>query len=98
VFIGAAVATLLAFGFVSVVVFYYASREIRIDLSAFFVLKSLVASLAVALLILTLHPTSIFGVVLAIVLGAGIYVILLWLLKGLTSGEIAFFWKLLRLK
>jgi O-antigen/teichoic acid export membrane protein len=95
-FMGAAVATLFAFGFVSAVVFYYANRQIRIEISVFFVLKSLVASLAIAFLILTLHPTSISYVVFVIVLGAAIYTVLLWLLRGLTSEEISFFWRLLR--
>lgn len=95
-FMGAAVATLFTFAFVSTIVFYYARREIHIDLSARFVLKSLVASLVVALVILILHPTSIFHVVFVIVLSAGIYATLLWLLKGLTSDEITFFMRLLR--
>ncbi len=95
-FMGAAVATLFAFGFVSAVVFYYANRQIRIEISVFFVLKSLVASLAITFLILTLHPTSISYVVFVIVLGAAIYTALLWLLRGLTSEEISFFWRLLR--
>jgi hypothetical protein len=67
-----------------------------VNISAQFALKSGAASLAMSLVIIAVKPQGLLPVVLVTAIGAGIYVILLWVLKGMSYEELAFFKNLLR--
>jgi len=94
--IGAAIATLFAFACVFVLVAYYARSYIRVGTNAQFALKSIVASLAMSLVVVAVKPQGLLPVVLIVALCACIYVMLLWVLKGIGDEEVAFFKNLLR--
>ncbi len=95
-FVGAAIATLFAFACVFALVAYYARQYIRVGVSTQFALKSGAASLAMSLVIIAVKPEGLLPVVLVTALGACIYVVLLWVLKGISYEELVFFKSLLR--
>jgi O-antigen/teichoic acid export membrane protein len=88
--IGGAVATLISFSFAFIAASYYAKKSIKISFHFNFVVKSLVASLAMSLMLLTLRPDGATGLALSIAIGALIYFIVLFVLKGFTDEEISF--------
>ncbi len=95
-FVGAAIATLFAFACVFALVAYYARQYIRVGVTTQFALKSGAASLAMALVIIAVKPQGLLPVVLVTALGACVYVVLLWVLKGIGYEELVFFKSLLR--
>jgi O-antigen/teichoic acid export membrane protein len=94
--IGAAIATLFAFACVFALVAYYARQYVRGGVSIRFALKSGAASLAMSFVIIALNPQGLLPIVLVAALCACIYVILLWILKGIGYEELIFFKNLLR--
>ena len=88
--IGGGIATMVSFGFALIVTSYYANKSIKFYFSLKFVAKSLVASLAMSLLLLILMPEGAIGLALSVAVCALIYFIALFVLKGFTVEEIDF--------
>ncbi len=96
--IGGAIATLVSFAFTFITIIYYANKSIKISFSLNFVAKSLVASLAMSLLLLILVPEGAAGLALSVAASALIYFVVLFALKGFTINEIDFIKKMLNNK
>ena len=88
--LGAALATLLAFLFVLASTAYYALGLFSVSFDYRFILKCLFASLVMSLMIVFLSPKGLLEILGAIAVCAGIYFLVLWLLKGVDCDEVAF--------
>jgi O-antigen/teichoic acid export membrane protein len=96
--LGAAISTLIAFAYILISALFYSSKYLTIKLNFIFVLKSILASLAMTAVVLFINPTGLFKTLVSVLLGIFIYGLFLLLIKGLTKKEINFFLLLLRLK
>jgi len=89
--VGAAIATLIAYGVLSILTLLVSRRYLRFDLSITFTLKVILASTIMTLCIWFINPESITLVIISIFAGVLIYSGGLLLVKGLSKSEIAFF-------
>jgi len=89
--IGAAVATLVSYGILGVITVLVSSRYLKFDINIVFMIKSVSASAIMSLIIWWLNPAGIGMIVLAVLLGIIIYLVTLFLLKGISRYEIKLF-------
>jgi O-antigen/teichoic acid export membrane protein len=92
--LGAAIATLFTYIFMSLVVFYESRKVIRFNLNILFILKSIFASFVMSGVLSYLPVSSTMSLISNVVLGAAIYFGVLLLMQGLSKNEITFLWKL----
>jgi O-antigen/teichoic acid export membrane protein len=95
--LGAAITTLIAFTFALILITHYSFKYLTFDIEFGFILKSIVASIIMSLVILKWSPVGILSVLIIIVLCAGIYFCILFLLKGFKKEEFKFFRELLKI-
>ena len=86
--VGAAVSTLVTF-LILLIVSSLKSRELSFDIDWRFIIKSVIASLAMGGAVFSLHPQGVGGLVIAIAIGAAVYFVVLILLRGFTRSEYA---------
>ena len=87
---GAAITTLIAYTFSSLVTWYYSFKELKFKIEWQFIFKSILASILMTLLITWLNPMGLFKTMFAVVLGVLIYLILIFLLKCFNKKEMDF--------
>jgi len=88
--LGAAITTLLAFVFAFILTSFYSFKYFKFDIDFSFILKSILASIAMSLVIIKWNPTGVLNVLFVIGICAGVYAAILFLLKGITKEEIRF--------
>ena len=88
---GAAITTLIAYGLALGLTTYYGFKEFRFPIDWRFVIKSLVASGAMAAALWAIAPEGTSATILTAVAGAAIYGGILLLLKSFTKEEFKFF-------
>jgi len=88
--LGAAISTLLAYILAFGLTCYYSFREFRFEIDWQFILKSIFASILMALFIFWFRPLGFSKTIIAIILGTLIYGILIFLFKGFDKKEIEF--------
>lgn len=88
--LGAAVTTLLAYILILGVTSYFSSKELQFEINWKFIMKSVLASLVMVLAIIWFSPTGLSEIIMAIILGALLYGILIFLLRGVSKTEIEF--------
>ena len=88
--LGAAIATLISFAIASVITVRVAFRYLRFEIGLTFIIKSIVASVIMALILWQLNPIGTLNVLISIGVGAAIYFIILILLKGIKREEVGF--------
>ncbi|MDM7998536.1 MAG: oligosaccharide flippase family protein [Dehalococcoidia bacterium] len=89
--VGAAVATVVAYGVLGLMTLTVTRRFLKFDLSLPFMAKSIASSGVMALCIWLLDPRSLWPVLGCVVLGAVVYFVVLISLRGLSKAEINFF-------
>jgi len=89
--LGAAVATLIAYGVLGMLTLMITRKYLKFDLSIPFMLKSAFSSAIMTLCIWLINPESIALVIASIFAGILIYFGILLLLKGLSKEEITLF-------
>lgn len=89
--VGAAMATLIAYGVLGILTLLVSRKYLKFDLSMPFVLKSTLASAIMTLCVWLINPGSITLVIVSIFAGALIYFGGLLLIKGLSKSEVVFF-------
>ena len=94
--IAAAISTLIAYGFAFAVSLFYSVKYIKITFNFGFILKSLLASILMSSVIISIHHKTVVGILITIALSAIVYMIILILLKGISTKELKFFKKLIR--
>lgn len=88
--LGAAISTLAAYFCALILMYYFSFKEFHFKIEWYFILKTLMASVFMALPILWLDLSGLLGLILEILLGAVIYLILIMALKGIDKKEINF--------
>ena len=89
--LGAAITTLLAYSLAFILTWYYSFREFQFDIDWKFISKSVFASILMTMLIVWFAPMGLLKTIIAIILGALVYGILILLFKGFNKNEIKFF-------
>lgn len=92
--IAAAITTLLAFAVAIGWVYYVSFKYLRFNIDWVSILKSLVASAVMSGVVLLFDPTRLLDLLFAIVAGALVYFIAIYLLRGISQQEMLFFKKL----
>ena len=93
---GAAITTLFAFMFSFAITAYYSLKASKFDLKIPFFLKSIFASIIMSLVIVEVHPTDLFNILITICICAIVYFVVLFLLKGFEKEEFEFFKGIIR--
>jgi O-antigen/teichoic acid export membrane protein len=94
--IGAALTTFLAFLLAFALTAVYSLRQFKFDVNAGFVFKSVCASIGISVLLLLWNPSGLASVLLSVSLAAGIYLGILFVLKGFSIQEIKFFYNIFK--
>ncbi len=94
--IGAAIATLIAYGVLGMLTLMLTRRYLKFDLSIPFMLKSVSSSVIMTLCIWLISPQSLVSVITSILASVLIYFGVLLLTKGLSKEELAFFTNFLK--
>lgn len=94
--LGAAITTLLAYSLSLVLTWHYSFKELQFEIDWKFIIKSIFASALMTSFILLFAPVGLLKTSIAIILGALLYGILIFLFKGFNIKEIAFFSKLFK--
>jgi len=89
--LGAAVATLIAYGVLGILTLMVTRRYLKFNLSLPFMAKSIFSSGIMALCIWLISPQSIAMLIISIFVGVAVYFSVLLLIKGLSKEELAFF-------
>jgi O-antigen/teichoic acid export membrane protein len=93
--IAAAITTLLSYTIITILTWYVSFKHLKFGLNPVFVLKSITASIIMALIIFYINPQDILGIILSVGTGALVYFILVILFKGLSVDELKEFKKFL---
>ncbi|MCD6528170.1 flippase [bacterium] len=88
--LGAGLTTLFAYTLAFLLTWCYSFREFQFEIDWRFILRSVLASVLMILFILWFSPVGLLKTIIAIILGALIYEILMFLFKGLSKKEIEF--------
>ena len=90
--VGAAVATVISQGVYLMILLYYAKRDYNIHLQFGFLVKPFIASVIMAIVLFAINSffaaVPIFMVIIEIFLGAGIYFLIIFLIKGLGKEDL----------
>lgn len=88
--LGAAITTLIAYTGALVISWLVASKNIKFEIDWFFILKCLIASTFMALIVLKFKSVGLLSVISMILLGTTIYIVLMFIFKGIGQKEINF--------
>ncbi len=94
--VAAAVTTLVCYTIVAGMTVSVSAKHLRFSVEWTFILKSIVASLVMALIVWKLSPAGMVNILWVAAVGATIYFIILFLMKGFSFNEIRFFRQLIR--
>lgn len=94
--LGAALTTLVAYILAIILTWYYTSREFTFPIDWQAIIKSISASLLMAGFIIWFNPFGILQTMIAIVAGAILYLVLLFLFRGIKQKELEIFLTFLR--
>ena len=89
--IGIAVTTLLIYLFAFLITSYYSFKYIRCNFYFGFIAKVTIAATIMAVFLFLTNPFGALNVVLGGLISFSLYLLILWLLKGIKTGEIKFF-------
>ncbi|MBI4101519.1 MAG: polysaccharide biosynthesis C-terminal domain-containing protein [Candidatus Nealsonbacteria bacterium] len=89
--LGAAITTLLAYALAFFLTWYFSFKELKFQIDSKFILKSVLASVLMTILLGQLNPHGFSEIILAVVLGALLYGILIFFFKGIDKKELDFF-------
>ena len=89
--VGAAITTLIAYSLIAVIIIFSSLKYFTFDTDWLFLLKSISASILMSIAILLVNPIQTLDVLVWVGIGAGMYVCVLFLLRGFPKEEIRFF-------
>ena len=95
--IAAAVTTLISYAILGLTMYYYSRKYMKFNINLNFILKSIFASTAMALVVYIFSPVSIIDIFLAIGISVIVYFGLIFLLKGFKKEELKIFSQVLKL-
>jgi O-antigen/teichoic acid export membrane protein len=88
--LGAAIATLISFAIASAITVRMSFKYLKFEIDWSFIIKSIIAAVIMSLIIWKLNPIGTLNVLVSIGVGAGIYFLILVLLKGIEREEVGF--------
>jgi O-antigen/teichoic acid export membrane protein len=88
--LGAAITTLIAFTVVLILITYYSFKLFKFDIDLTFILKSTVSSVLMSTIIIVLSPEGLSNVLYTIGICILVYILVLFLLKGLNKQDLKF--------
>lgn len=88
--LGAAIATLISCAIASGITVRLSFRYLRFEIGLTFIIKSIIASVIMALILWQLNPIGTLNVLVSIGVGAVVYFVILVLLKGIEREEVGF--------
>ena len=94
--LGAAVATLIAYGVLGILTVMITRKYFKFNLSIPFIFKSIFSSTIMVVCIRLINPVSIISVLISILLGILVYFSVLLIVRGLNKTETSFFINFLR--
>jgi O-antigen/teichoic acid export membrane protein len=89
--IGAAAVTLFAYIIAFGLTFYYTNKYFEFRLNLNFIFKSVFSSIIMSILIIRINPISLLNIILTVFIAFVIYMVTLFLLKGIKTDELKFF-------
>ena len=89
--VGAAATTLFAYAIVAIVMYFESLKYLSFKVDFIFIIKSILASLVMAIIVFIINPGGIVKILLTVALGGLIYFIILFLLNGFNKQEIKIF-------
>ena len=95
--IGAAITTFIAYVSLLILTWYYSFKEFQFEIDWKFILKSIFASVLMTLFIFCFNPIGLFKTITAIIVGALLYGILIFLFKGFSKKEVEFLKEFLKI-
>lgn len=87
---GAAIATLVSYILMVIIVFFMSFRTITFDLNYIFITKCIAASSVMAGIMLAINANTVSNLLMAMIIGIVIYFFVLILLRGLGTNELRF--------
>jgi len=94
--IAAAITTLIAYAFTLILTLFYSRKYIKFKFEYLFAFKSIIASIVMSALILFMDPVTINEILITILISAVVYMLFLFISKGISRKEIDFFKKLIK--
>lgn len=95
---GAAFTTLIAYLCALITGIHYSIKELKFSIDWIFIFKSLLASIIMSIVIWRIDPQTNISTIMVVLLGALVYVSILFLSKGFKKTEIDFFQTIVRQK
>lgn len=89
--IGIAITTSLVYLFAMLITIYYSFKFIRCSFYFGFLTKTIVSSLSISVILYIIQPTGPLNIILSILGSFGLYLLILWSLKGIRMAEIILF-------
>jgi len=94
--IGIAITTLIIYLAAFLVTSYYSFRYIRCNFYFGFLTKVMIAAVVMAVFLYIIYPFGALNIILTGSTSFGLYILVLWLFKGIKTGEIKFFIGIMR--
>jgi len=95
--IAAAASTLIAYGLVAIITYWKVSSYMKFNVNFLFIIKSIIASSLMALAIYVFNPLGIKEILLSIIVGAIMYFVMIFSLKGFEKKELEVISQILKL-
>jgi O-antigen/teichoic acid export membrane protein len=86
--LGAAATTLLAYLIAFILTLSYSIKIFKFDFDLPFIFKSVISSVLMSIIILLIHPEGILNILITIILSSIIYILFLFIMKGIDKKEI----------
>jgi len=95
--VAAAITTFLAYLLLGGMYFYDSRKYLKFDINLPFIIKSILSSIVMVIAVYVLNPLGIMKILLSVGVGAIVYFLILFLLKGISKKEFNIFTRLLKL-
>ena len=93
--LGAAAITLVAYLIAFVLTLLYSAKQFKFEFDLIFILKSIVASVVMAGIIIWMNPSGILNIIITVIISTVVYFVVLLILKGINREEFEFIRQLL---
>jgi O-antigen/teichoic acid export membrane protein len=93
--IGAAISALIAFIALALLSLHLSFKYMKFNFNLIFIVKCIFSAIVMAIAVYEIHPKSTLSLFVSIMFGAIVYLLLIFILKGLNENELHFFRQLI---
>jgi O-antigen/teichoic acid export membrane protein len=86
--VAAAITTLIGYTIMALIMYYKARKYLKFETNPLFILKSILSSSIMAVIIWAINPYGVVRILLSIVLGAIVYLVILFIIRGFSKNEL----------